>query len=151
MLSQYVNKPLFFKCLSNIAALVGMTTNLNETEICSALALQHPPTHSCSPWPCVQVSCGVKNPAMKRAKRETASWCQNVPWSETRLLAKGTKWSQSLAYPCTMPANLQWSPSPQPVLVLPLWLGCSSWLGEKQGWGKRRDRIGARSNGLGVM
>lgn len=32
------------------------------------------------------------------------SWCQNVPCSETRLLAEGTEWSQSLAeHPCTMP------------------------------------------------
>lgn len=162
MLLQYVNEPPFSKCLSNIAALVGMTTDINEMEICSALALQHPPPHGCDPWPCVQDELWLAELKTQQWKGHTegnsASWCQNVPWSETRLLAKGTAWSQSLAkYPCTVPANLPGNSSPQPAAVPSLWLGCSLWLEKKQGWGKRRnvgvrrDRIGARSSGWGVL
>lgn len=162
MLLQYVNKPPFSKCVSNIAALVGMTTNLNEMEIWSALALQHPPTHNCNAWPRVQDKLWLvelkTQPWRGHTEGNVASWRQNMPWSETRLLAKGVEWGQGLAkYPSTMPANLEWSPPPQSAAVPSLQLDWSSWLGKKQGWrkwrnvGVKRDWIGARSNGWGVM
>ena len=54
MLLQYVNNSPSSECLSNIATLVGMTTDLNEKMFCSALALRQAPTRVCDPWLHVQ-------------------------------------------------------------------------------------------------
>lgn len=143
-------------CLSNIAALVGMTTNLNEMEICSALALQHPPTHSCDPWPCVQDELWLVKLKTQQWRGHTegnwASWCQNVPWSETRFLAKGTGWSQSLAKYLAQCQQTYSDALPLGWLLFPsLWLGKKQGLGKRRNVGVRRDRIGPRNSGLAVM